>query len=56
VSELEISWASGESEELDYTKREIDEDLMEQERGTAAFSTERSENYLAHQSRSSGRR
>jgi hypothetical protein len=36
VSELEISWASGEREELECTKREIDEDVMEPERGTAA--------------------
>jgi len=35
LSELEISWASGEREELDCTKREIDEDVMEPEGGTA---------------------
>ncbi len=31
VSELEISWTSGEREELDCTNREIDEDVMEPE-------------------------
>jgi hypothetical protein len=31
LSELEISWASGEHEELDCTNREIDEDVMEPE-------------------------
>ncbi len=31
VSELEISWMSGEREELDCTNREIDEDVMEPE-------------------------
>ncbi len=33
VSELEISWASGEREELECTKSVIDEDEMEPERG-----------------------
>jgi hypothetical protein len=31
VSELEISWTSGEREELDCTNREIDEDVMASE-------------------------
>jgi len=35
VSELEISWASGEREELECTKNVIDEDVMKPERGTA---------------------
>ena len=33
MSELEISWASGEREELECTKSVIDEDEMEPERG-----------------------
>ncbi len=34
VSELEISWASREREELECTKSVIDEEVMEPERGT----------------------
>jgi hypothetical protein len=35
VSELEISWATGECEKLECTKSVIDEDVMEPERGSA---------------------